>query len=311
MSNETAEPLVTYEVIDRVARVGLNRPNVRNALSLPLLRELDEAFARAAADDDVKVIVLAGAGEAFSSGHDLGTPEHNAALAEFAGDATVVETAFEYNHQFFLEYSLRWRDLPKPTIAQVHGWCMFGAWMLVSAMDLIVASDNARFMTGYLQFFTLPYDIGVRQAKEMMFLPRQISAAKAHELGFVSRVVARDELDAETMTIAGEIARMPGFYLRLAKLSTNLVQDAAGFRTAVTAATSQQLMTYLDEVERTARLGAAGRAGADSADVQAGASAEDGRPEGDGQPGGAGVGPGGREKRRPIVDWIMSQDDDG
>lgn len=279
--DDAAYPGVTYEMADNVARIRLNRPEVRNAQSLPLLQALDAAFTRATQDSEVKVIVLSGAGEAFSSGHDLGTPEQAGALLGFAQGQSAVEAVFEYSFRYFLEYSLRWRDIPKPTIAQVHGWCMFGGWMLAAPMDLVIAADDARFMTGFLQFFSLPYDIGVRKAKEIMFMPRQIGAQEAHDLGFVSKVVPRDRLEEETDEVARRIAAMPLFYLRLAKLAANGVQDAAGFRNAVTAANAQQLMTYLDELQQTMGPNLGAPTGGESGD---------------------------REKRRPMVDWILSNE---
>lgn len=284
MAEEAIYDGVTYEVTGRVARVQLNRPEVRNAQSLPLLRALDDAFAEATADAEVRVIVLSGAGEAFSSGHDLGTPEQGRALAEYGRGRSLVESVVEYSFTHFLEYSLRWRDIPKPTIAQVHGWCMFGGWMIASPMDLIVAADDTRFMTGFLQYFSLPYDIGVRKAKEIMYLPREIGAAEAHDLGFVSKVVPRADLDTETMAMAEQIAILPSFYLRLAKDAANGVQDAAGFRTAVTSANARQVLTYLDELEQTrARL--AGETPEDTAKLFDT-----------------------KEDRRPMVDFIMNRD---
>src|SRR5438045_7101700 len=119
--------LVRYETLGRVARVTMNRPRYRNAQSRSLLRALDDAFAAAVEDPEIRVIVLAGDGKDFSAGHDLGTPE-------FVEDEkrhprkgrTDVEKNFDYSWQEFLDMSLRWRDIPKPTIAQVHWRCIFG-----------------------------------------------------------------------------------------------------------------------------------------------------------------------------------------
>lgn len=81
----------------------------------------------------MRVIVLAGEGDAFSSGHDLGTPEQTAWRQEHQRlDTTQVEAAYEYSWDHFLAMSLRWRDVPKPTIAMVHGWCIFGGWLIAS-----------------------------------------------------------------------------------------------------------------------------------------------------------------------------------
>ena len=204
----------------RVAHVVLDRPDYRNAQSAQLLDELDAALAEAAGDAAVRVIVLSGAGEAFSSGHDLGTPEQQSWRREhWPADVTEVEAGFTYSWDHFVTYSLRWRDIPKPTIAQVHGWCIFGGWLIASAMDLIVAADDARFLTALLQYFPLPYDVGARKAKELLFDAHEVTAAEACELGFVNRVVPAARLAQETQALADRIAEHPSFYLRMAKLS--------------------------------------------------------------------------------------------
>lgn len=237
---------VTYEVAGRVARIRLDRPQYRNAQSSRLLVELDRCFSEAAGDPEVRVVVLSGNGEAFSSGHDLGTPEQAAVRAErTARPRTEVEEQFDYSWDHFLQMALRWRDLPKPTIAQVHGWCIFGGWLIASAMDLIVAADDTRFLTNLLQYFPLPFDVGPRKAKELLFDNRVIPAAEALELGFVNRVVPRDALEAEVTAMAERIAETPAYTLRMMKLAVNNAQDAMGFRAAVQAAHSHYLLSQV------------------------------------------------------------------
>jgi enoyl-CoA hydratase len=238
---------VTYEVTGVIGRIKLARPQYRNAQSAQLLEELDRALAEADADPAVRVIVMSGLGKSFSSGHDLGTPERQAELAARRTDITEIEDRFDYSQTHFVEMSLRWRAVSKPTIAQVHGWAIFGGWMIASAMDLIVASDDARFMTSLLQYFTLPYDVGVRQAKELLFDPQVISAQRAHELGFVNRVVPADELEAEVDKLAERIALNSAFWLRQAKSAINLAQDAAGFTAAVQGAHAMRMLAQFDE----------------------------------------------------------------
>jgi enoyl-CoA hydratase len=156
-----------------------------------------------------------------------------------------VEDHFAYSWEHFVDMSLRWRDLPTPTIAQVHGWCIFGGWLVASAMDMIVASDDARFMTALLQYFPLPFDVGPRKAKELLFDNRIIEAAEAADLGFVNKVVPRADLEAETTALAERIAENPAFYLRMVKLSVNQAQDAMGFRTAVQGAHAHYMLSQL------------------------------------------------------------------
>lgn len=247
---------VLYDIDGRVCRITMNRPDVKNAQSGPLLRDLDTAFERAAADRTVRVIVLAGNGDSFSAGHDLGTAEQVADRDARPKGATSVEDAFGYSWDHFVQISRRWRDIPKPTIAMVHGWCIYGGWLVASAMDFVVAADDTRFMTNLLQYFTLPFDVAPRRAKELLFDAHVISAAEACELGFVNRVVPRAELEADVMTQAHRIAEQPGFLLRAMKLAVNNAQDAMGFHAAVLAAHSHYQLSQASSMEvRRARTG--------------------------------------------------------
>ena len=255
---------IEYRIEGRLARIVLDRPQYRNAQSRILLRELDDAFATAAADPGVRVIILSGNGPAFSAGHDLGTPEEAEDRVRRArDDVTETETQFVYSWDHFLDLSLRWRDLPKPTIAAVHGWCIFGGWLIASAMDLVVAADDARFLTALLQYFPLPYDVGPRKAKELLFDSRPLSAAEAEELGFVNRVVPADRLEEEVVALGNRIAENNAFYLRMAKLAVNSSQDAMGFRTAVQGAHSHYQLTQVANAQWRKRRESRGEPSAD------------------------------------------------
>ena len=228
---------VTYRVDGRVATVSLDRPEYRNAQSRRLLDDLDRALARAVDDDEVRAIVVRGEGPHFSSGHDLGTPEELADRearpwpAGWVGDQ---RRSWELN----VANTLRWRDLPKPTIAAVQGMCIYGGWMVASAMDLIVAADDARFLPAHFQYFSVPWDLGPRRTKELLWLAEFIDADQAIELGFVNHVVPRAELDSFVADLAGRIARQDRFVASMIKRSVNEMQDHQGFRTAITAAHS-------------------------------------------------------------------------
>ena len=252
---------IQYRTEGRLARIVLDRPQYRNAQSRVLLSELDAAFTAAAADPAVRVIILSGNGPAFSAGHDLGTPEEAEDRVRRAReDVTETESQFVYSWDHFLDLSLRWRDIPKPTIAAVHGWCIFGGWLIASAMDLVVAADDARFLTALLQYFPLPFDVGPRKAKELLFDSRPLSAAEAEELGFVNRVVPADRLEEEVVALASRIAENNGFYLRLAKLAVNSSQDAMGFRTAVQGAHSHYQLSQVANAQWRKRQAERGQA---------------------------------------------------
>ena len=243
---------IEYQKGDRVARVILNRPQYRNAQSRVLLEEMDEAFTDANADDDVRVIILSGKGEHFSSGHDLGSPDEKADAAR-RPYGKGLRSMYERSRRLFLDNTLRWRDLDKPTIAQVHGFCIFGGWMFASAMDLIVASDDAMFLPSLLQYFSIPWDLPMRKAKEILFQSRFVKAEEAERLGFVNMVVPRDRLEPETLALANRIAESDRMTLKMLKFALNNAQDAMGFRTAVRNAHSHHMLLgvggYLRDVE--------------------------------------------------------------
>ncbi|HUY29026.1 MAG TPA: enoyl-CoA hydratase-related protein [Candidatus Binataceae bacterium] len=243
---------IEYEKHGRIARVILNRPERRNAQSRVLLEEMDDAFTDASDDDEIRVIVLSGRGEHFSSGHDLGTPEEKADAAR-RPNGKGLRAMYSRSRRLFLDNTMRWRDLEKPTIAMVHGYCIFGGWMFASAMDLIVASDDAQFLPALLQYFSIPWDLPIRKAKEILFQSRFVDAEEACRLGFVNMVVARDQLETATLALAERIAQSDRMTLRMLKFAINNAQDAMGFRTAVRNAHSHHLLLgvgpFLKDVE--------------------------------------------------------------
>jgi enoyl-CoA hydratase len=238
-----------------VLKITTNRPEVLNAQSRILLEELDDAFLRAVDDDGVRVIILAGAGKHFSAGHDLGSPQEMADQKK-----TLLEPGFkgEYRRIFerFFENTMRWRDLPKPTIAQVQGYCIMGGMMIASACDLIVASDDALFADravkwggAHVQYFSMPWDLGPRKAKEYLFTGEFMTAAEAEKLGLVNRVVPRQKLEEETMKLAQDVAQRDPFALKFAKASVNEMQNAQGWREAMEGAFKNYMMTIPHRIE--------------------------------------------------------------
>ena len=179
---------VRYEVDGRVALVTLDRASYRNAQSWRLLDQLDEALDAAQDDRDVRVVVVRGAGEHFSAGHDLGTSEQIEDVAA-RGVPAVGIAEYEEFRKYNLDLTLKWRNLPKPTIAMVRGYCIYGGWMIAAAMDVVFASPSARFLAGQVEYLSVPFDVGFRKAKELLFESRFIDAEEAHALGFVNRVI--------------------------------------------------------------------------------------------------------------------------
>jgi enoyl-CoA hydratase len=242
---DVAKDVVRYEQDGAVARVTMNRPEYRNAQNSAMTYGLDDAFYRAAADDEVKVIVLAGAGEHFSAGHDIGTPERDVdrSFARRAGlwwdhvGKLGGEGRYAREQEVYLGMCRRWRELPKPMIAQVHGACIAGGLMLAWICDLIVAADDAFFADPVVrmgipgvEYFAHPWVMGPRAAKEFLFLGERVGAERALQLGMVNRVVPRGELAGEVAAIAARIATMPRLGLALTKKAVNQAEDAMGLQ---------------------------------------------------------------------------------
>ncbi len=224
---------ILYEVADKVATITLNRPEAANAQNPALLDELDAAWTRAAEDDDVAVILLRAEGKHFSAGHDLksGVP---------APEKITLEYIYRYEARRYLEYSLRWRNVPKPSIAAVQGRCISGGLLLCWPCDLIIAAEDALFSDpvvmmgiGGVEYHGHTWELGPRKAKEILFTGRPVTADEAEKVGMVNKVVPRDQLDAESRALATQIAGQPSFGLRQAKRAVNQTLDTQGFYAAI------------------------------------------------------------------------------
>lgn len=243
---ETTEP-VLYAAADGVARITMNRPGFNNAQNSQMTYALDAALKRAADDDAVKVIVLAGAGKHFSAGHDIGTPGRDvnkpferSTLWWDHSNKPGAEFHFAREQEVYVGMCRRWREIPKPTIAMVQGACVAGGLMLAWVCDLIIASDDAFFQDPVLrmgipgvEYFAHVHELNPRIAKEFLFLGERMPAARARELGMVNRVVAREALEAEVTAIAAKIAAQPRMGLALAKQVVNRAQDLQGLQATI------------------------------------------------------------------------------
>jgi enoyl-CoA hydratase len=245
-----ADPEVRYERRGKVAVVTMNRPRYRNAQNSAMTYALDAAFAAAVDDPQVSVIVLAGAGEHFSAGHDIGTPDRDvhrsfprrAVLWWDHVGAPGADGRYAREAEVYLGMCRRWRDIPKPTIAMVQGACVAGGLMLAWCCDLIVAADDAFFADPVLrmgipgvEYFAHPWMLGPRFAKEMLFTGDRFGARRAYEVGMVNDVVPRAALAERTFALADRIAGMPRFGLSLAKRAVNQCEDQMGLRAGMEA----------------------------------------------------------------------------
>ena len=244
----TAFETLLYETpAPHVARIVLNRPDTRNAQDTKLLYELNDAFDKAAQDNDVKVIVLAANGPHFSSGHDLRERDTYSTMKDYRTVGTWcgfecagAEAQMSREKEIYIGFSERWRNIPKPTIAEVQGKCIAGGLMLVWPCDIIVAAEDAMFLdntvsmgVGGAEFFNHPWELGVRKAKELLFTADWLTAADAEKLGMVNHVVPNEELSSFTLALAQKIAEKPLFALKLAKEAVNAAQDAQGRNSAM------------------------------------------------------------------------------
>lgn len=236
---------VLYTQRGTTARITLNRPRYRNAQNSAMTYALDAAFERAVNDDEVRVIVLGGAGDHFCAGHDIGTPERDVDKS-FDRQAILwwdhvnkkgADSRYAREMEVYLGMCRRWREIPKPSIAAVHGACIAGGLMLAWVCDLIVASDDAFFADPVVkmgipgvEYFAHPWVLGPRFAKEILFTGDRFTAQRAYEVGMVNRVVPRGELDDTVDAMAERVAAMPAFGLALTKRAVNQCEDLMGMR---------------------------------------------------------------------------------
>ena len=222
---------IIYATDGPLGVITLNRPEYRNAQGYRMLDEIDAAFALARADEAVRVVIVRGSGGVFSTGHDLGTPDA-AAYREALGAKPGIQRYDQFK-KYNLDLLVGWRNFPKPTVAMVEGYCIYAGWMLAACMDVVFAADNAEFLAGFVEYMSIPWDIGIRRAKELCFESRFISADEAARYGFVNRVVPLAELERETYAWARRVAENSPDALRLAKIQMNKAQDHQGFTTAL------------------------------------------------------------------------------
>jgi len=223
---------VLYETRGPAAWITLNRPEKLNALNKAVVDGLFAAMRAALEDDSVKVVVLTGAGRAFSAGYDIGEE-----VADKIEGAERWHRVLEHDVNLTMEL---W-GLQKPTIAAVRGWCLAGACELAMACDLIVAAEDARFGEPEIRYgsgpvaLVMPFVLGQKKTNELLFTGDTIDAQEAHRLGLVNRVVPKEELEGAVEELVRKIAPTPLPTLRLTKLALTRAYEAMGIRAAVQA----------------------------------------------------------------------------
>ena len=240
---------VIYEVADGMAKITINRPEVRNAFRPQTLFELAEAFNLARDNDQVGVIIFTGSGtEAFCSGGDINVRGDDGYLGS---DALGKKGIGRLN---VLDLQVQIRRTPKPVVAMVAGWAIGGGHVLHVVCDLTIAAENAKFgqtgpmvgsFDGGYGAGLLAAHVGQKKAREIWFLCRQYDANEALDMGLVNAVVPVTELEAETVSWAREMLRHSPMALRLLKAGLNAADDGlAGVQQLAGDAT---LLFYLTE----------------------------------------------------------------
>ena len=231
---------VRYDQDEAVATITVNRPEVMNVISRKTYTELDEAFARAEEDDTVKVIIVTGAGEHFGAGHDIGTPAMRGELDDHPRDFSAMGRVKSLDRGVYWRLHDRWRNIGKPTIAMIRGYCIMGSWMLAATCDLAVAAENAQFADrsvrwggAHHEYPTHFWELGINKAKESVWTGDFVSADEALRLGMVNRVVPLEKLEESTRWLARRIAINSSYALKISKMSINQAADIMGQSAAV------------------------------------------------------------------------------
>lgn len=213
----------------RAAWITLDRPEKRNALSQSLLDEISTELDRIESDGTAKVVVLTGAGTAFSAGYDL-TPSDG-------GSSNAYED-FRREKEIY-DFMRRLWDFPKPTIGAINGYALAGGFELSQMLDLVIASERAEFGypiirgTGTPPVFFLPFVVENRLARELIFTGRHVEGEEAADVGLANRVVDHDELIEATNAMIEEVVKAPSDLLYLNKRQMNRTLDIMGYAAAI------------------------------------------------------------------------------
>lgn len=237
---------ILYEVADRLATITLNRPKQRNALNWPLLEEMSDALKQAEKDQEVRVIILKGAGPCFSAGHDLSdtmgrSPKQqdprtwNEIVRGQGEGAGVGVWDSRARVQCHIDHDLEIWNCWKPVIAQVHGYCLGGSIGIALSCDLLIASKDARIgyppvrsMAPGEEISLFSWHVGIKRAKWLSFTGDSLTAKEMLEYGVANWVFPKDKLDAETRKIARRIANVDSELLSLSKTLVNRIFEHQG-----------------------------------------------------------------------------------
>ncbi|OLO39240.1 hypothetical protein BTR23_09330 [Alkalihalophilus pseudofirmus] len=229
-------------VNEGIAEIIMNRPKKRNAINKEMIVEMSAAFKRAEESEDIKVIIFSGAGPCFSAGHDLSPNE------EYP-DTCDERIAFE--RKYYFDESMYIRNIRKPIISKVHSHCIAAALALASVTDIVIASEDAIFSEPVVrmgansqELMFLPWLIGEKKTKELLFTGDAIKADEAVQLGLVNKVVPVEQLDDAVMEMASKIAQMPPLAISLVKESVNNTMDIMGYTNSMKMHFASHLLSH-------------------------------------------------------------------
>jgi enoyl-CoA hydratase len=222
---------VLYETRGPAAWITINRPEKLNALNGAVLDGLNESFDRAVADDEVKVVVVTGAGDrAFSAGYDLSAEAAHSEIPAHEWHGVLAAD---------IDATMKLWALPKPTIAAVRGYCLAGGCELAMACDMIVSTGSGRFGEPEIRYgsgpvtLLMPFILGQKKTNELLFTGDMIDAEAAERAGMINRVVPETDLEEEVEALVRKIAPTPLPVLRLTKIALVRAFEAMGLREAV------------------------------------------------------------------------------
>jgi enoyl-CoA hydratase len=231
--------LVLYETADRIATITLNRPDVMNAIVSPMWQELTDAVVTANRDPEVRVILLKGNGRAFCAGFDFGAQgdlaAQNEQQSEWDPGADMIGVTNPWDAPVPNFMSL-WSS-PKPTIAQVHGWCVGGGSDMALSCDLVIAAEDAQIGTPYSRVWGCyltgmwVYRLGLAKAKEYALTGKPLTGREAADVELINQAVPAEDLDAEALKLATQLAHIPSSQLAAMKLVVNQAYENMGLRT--------------------------------------------------------------------------------
>lgn len=244
--------LVEYRQQGAVVCLKLDRPDKLNAITRGMLDEIGEHLSRAAADDDIRAVVLYGEGRAFSAGYDLDFESY---------DDGEEEAQLRADLQKDFDAIMRFWNFPKPVICAVHGYCLGFAMEVAAACDITIAAEGCRFGAPEVRFgsgiicMILPWIVGQKHARELLLVGSdKVDASRAASIGLVNRVVPAEALLDAAMAMANEIALNDPVSVRLTKKALNLSAESAGLHAALDQALELDVEIELTETPESAEF---------------------------------------------------------